>query len=183
MGVYTVTNEYKDLKDGTTILLINSPTHGLKEVYIDTEDKEKVQKYHWNVSKRKRPENTFNVVTPKNNELDSTLLYRYIMEVSKELNVDHRDGDPFNNRKSNLRICTQADNNKNLGTKKSNKSGYKGIFWYYFKNVNKWAVTIKYNKKTINLGYYNDIEEALKVRNEAELKYFGEYARLQEFKG
>ncbi|NRU52378.1 hypothetical protein [Clostridium beijerinckii] len=42
MGVYTVTNEYKDLEDGTTILLINSPTHGLKEVYIDSEDKEKV---------------------------------------------------------------------------------------------------------------------------------------------
>jgi hypothetical protein len=70
VGVYTVTNEYIDLKDGTTILLINSPTHGLKEIYIDTEDKEKVSRYHWNVSKRKRPENTFNVVTPKTDEMD-----------------------------------------------------------------------------------------------------------------
>ena len=35
-----VTNEYIDVGDNVTILLINSPTHGLKEVYIDTEDKE-----------------------------------------------------------------------------------------------------------------------------------------------
>lgn len=177
MGVYTVTNKYIDLKDETTILLINSPTHGLKEVYIDTEDKEKVSKYHWNVSKRERPKNTFNVVTPKNDELDSTLLYRLIMNAPKNMNVDHRDGNPLNNIKSNLRICTQADNNKNLGMKKSNKSGYKGILWYYYNDYNKWKATIKVNSKTINLGYFDDIEDAIKVRKEAEIKYFGTYNR------
>ena len=183
MAVYTVTNEYKDLENGTTILFINSPTHGLKEVYIDTEDKEKVSKYHWNVSKRTRPENTFNVVTPKNDELDSTLLYRYIMNAPKDMNIDHRDGNELNNRKSNLRICTQADNNKNLGMKKTNKSGYKGVIWYHYHNTNKWHSYIKLNKKIISLGYYEKLEDAVNARNKGEIKYFGEYARIQEFKG
>ena len=166
MAVYTVTNEYKDLENGTTILFINSPTHGLKEVYIDTEDKEKVSKFHWNVSKRKRPKGTFNVVTPKNDELESTLLYRYIMNAPKEMNVDHRDGNPFNNRKSNLRICTQADNNKNLKIRKNNTSGHKGVCWVT--KHSKWMAYIKINTKFKNLGLYNDINEAIKAREKAE---------------
>jgi hypothetical protein len=99
------------------------------------------------------------------------------MNAPKEMNVDHRDGNPFNNRKNNLRICTQADNNKNLGMKKSNKSGHKGILWYYYNGYNKWKATIKVNSKTINLGYFDDIEEAIKIRKEAEIKYFGTYNR------
>jgi hypothetical protein len=177
VAVYKVTNEYIDLENGTTILLINSPTHGLKEVYIDSEDKEKVSQYHWNVCKRPRPENTFNVVTPKNDELDSTLLYRLIMNAPNKLTVDHIDGNELNNRKNNLRVCTKADNNKNLGMKKNNKSGYKGVIWYPYNNYNKWKATIKVNSKTINLGYFDNIEDAVKVRKEAELKYFGEYNR------
>ena len=174
----TVTNEYIDIEENTTVLLINNPTYGQKKVYIDTEDKERIQKYHWNVNKRTRPEDTFNVVTSnKNKELNSTLLYRYIMNAPKEMNVDHRDGKELNNRKSNLRICTQADNNKNLGMKKSNKSGYKGVIWYPHHNYNKWKATIKVDSKTINLGYFDDINEAIKVREQAEIKYFGEYNR------
>lgn len=177
MGVRTVTNEYIDIEKNTTILLINNPTYGQKKVYIDMEDKERVQKYHWNVNKRTRPENTFNVVTSnKNKELESTLLYRYIMNAPKEMQVDHRDGNELNNRKSNLRICTQADNNKNLKIRKNNTSGHKGVCWD--KKNSKWMAYIKINTKFKNLGYYTDINEAIKIRKKAEITYFGEYNRV-----
>jgi hypothetical protein len=100
------------------------------------------------------------------------------MKAPKELDVDHIDGDELNNRKSNLRICTQADNNKNLGLRKNNTSGHKGVCWV--SKHNKWMAYIKINTKFKNLGLYTDINEAIKVREQAEITYFGEYNRVMK---
>lgn len=177
MPEIVVTNEYIDIEDNITVLLIDSPTHGLKEVYIDTEDKEMVQKYHWNVSKRQRTKDGFNVITPKNKELNSTLLCRIIMNAQKGQVVDHKDGKTLDNRKSNLRICTQLDNGKNVTLRRNNKSGHKGVCWYKHHNYNKWKAYIMVDGNFMNLGYFDDLNEAIRVREEAELKYYGEYSR------
>jgi hypothetical protein len=172
------TNEYIDVGDNITVLLINSPTHGLKEVYIDTEDKELVEKYHWNVTKRQRTKDGFNVVTPNsNNELNSTLLCRLLMDAEKGQVVDHIDGMSLDNRKENLRLCTQLENGKNTSLRKNNKSGHKGVCWYRHHDYNKWKAYIMVSGKFMNLGYFDDLDEAIIVREEAELKYYGEYSR------
>ncbi len=50
--------------------------------------------------------------------------------------VDHKDGDPLNNRKTNLRKATPAQNAGNTKLLRNNKSGYKGVFWD--KKYNRW---------------------------------------------
>tara|TARA_R110000765_G_scaffold45787_1_gene94617 strand:+ start:52 stop:537 length:486 start_codon:yes stop_codon:yes gene_type:complete len=107
-------------------------------------------------------------------ELNNKLLHRVIMGEPDGMDIDHIDGDRLNNRRSNLRICTRQQNGMNLKISKKNKSGVKGVSWH--KDLNKWHAQIQCNKK-IHLGYFDDFYEAVRVRQEAEEKYFGEFNR------
>ena len=60
----------------------------------------------------------------------------------------------------------------NRGMQKNNKSGYTGVFRFH----NKWVAAIGFNGKQIRLGAYDDIEDAIESRREAEIKYFGDYS-------
>lgn len=83
--------------------------------------------------------------------------------------IDHIDRNRANNSWSNIRIVSRQTNLQNKGKYKSNKSGVTGVWWS--KGTSKWQVAITVNKQVIHLGVYNEIEDAIKVRKEAELKY------------
>lgn len=86
--------------------------------------------------------------------------------------IDHIDRDKTNNKKENLRICTQQQNTFNCSISKNNKTGIVGV---YFRNDTKiWDSKIMFNRKSINLGCYKNFDDAIKIRLLAELKYFGE---------
>lgn len=93
-----------------------------------------------------------------------------------ELQIDHINRNKKDNRISNLRLATNAQNGRNLPIKKNNKSGHPGVSWDNI--TNKWRATIKVNYKQKNLGRYTDYNEAVGVRVAAEKKYFGEFARV-----
>ena len=102
-------------------------------------------------------------------------VHRLIMNVNDpKLTIDHINGNPLDNRKINLRICTQSNNCKNKSINSNNKSGIVGV--YFDNRTQKWVASIKVNYKKINLGYFNTLDEAAKVRKEAEEKYFGDYS-------
>lgn len=105
-------------------------------------------------------------------------LHRLIMNPRPDEYIDHINGDGLDNRKCNLRICTNSQNNANKGKQKNNKSGYKGVSWD--KTRNKWKADIMVNKKTIYLGRFNVINDAARAYNNAAVKYFGEFARLND---
>ena len=83
--------------------------------------------------------------------------------------IDHYDHIKYNNRFYNLREATQQENNKNWSKRIDNTSGITGINWY--KQTNKWVAQIQHNGKKKHLGYFDNIEEATKVRKDAEIKY------------
>jgi hypothetical protein len=62
-------------------------------------------------------------------------MHRLIMGYPRS-QVDHRDGDGCNNQKENLRIAGTAENAWNTGSRKTNTSGCKGVYWYA--QTNKW---------------------------------------------
>ena len=102
-------------------------------------------------------------------------VHRLIMNVNDpKLTIDHINGNPLDNRKTNLRICTQSNNCKNKSINSNNKSGIVGV--YFDNRTQKWVANIKVNYKKINLGYFNTLDEAAKMRKEAEEKYFGDYS-------
>ena len=76
--------------------------------------------------------------------------------------IDHINGNPSDNRISNLRVVTPQENNFNF-------QKAKGYSWD--KSRNKWIATIQLEKKHIYLGRYNTEEEARNAYLQAKLKY------------
>lgn len=89
--------------------------------------------------------------------------------------VDHIDGDPSNNCITNLRACTQAQNMCNRAICSRNTSGVKGVSWS--KTANKWLARIGANGKSYTLGFFDDLELAKLVVQEARESLHGEFAR------
>ena len=95
-----------------------------------------------------------------------------------DLQVDHIDGNPANNHPENLRLATNAQNGHNKANRRvNNTSGVAGVRWY--RSSQKCQVQIIVHGKQLHLGYFTCKEEAIKVRREAELKYFGEFAPVR----
>lgn len=89
--------------------------------------------------------------------------------------VDHINGVGFDNRRCNLRLASMSENNRNVGKRSNNTSGYKGIS----RDHNFWRAEIRVNGKKIYLGIYSTKEDAYAAYCEASKKYHGEFGRLE----
>jgi|688.fasta_scaffold773783_2 hypothetical protein len=92
--------------------------------------------------------------------------------------IDHKEGldDPLT-----LRIATSSQNGANAKKcKKKTTSKYKGVHWRA--DVCKWRARITVNRKRYDLGSFETESAAATAYNEAALKYFGEFARLNNIK-
>lgn len=90
--------------------------------------------------------------------------------------VDHIDGDPLNNQRTNLRLVTTAQNRYNAASHRSSTSRFKGVSWDESENL--WRAVIQFNKNYIHLGRFVSEFDAARAYNAAATEYFGEYARL-----
>lgn len=87
---------------------------------------------------------------------------------------DHKNRNPFDNRRENLREATHSQNMMNRNISSNNTSGVIGVGWH--KKSNQWQSRIYINKVQQTLGMFSDKEEAIKARLVAEQKYYGEFA-------
>ena len=143
------------------IVLYDNYGKEINKALIDLDDIEKVKNYKWTFDGR--------YVRKSGKER----LHRFIMNCPKDMVVDHINMNPLDNRKCNLRICTIQQNNFNKKEQTNNTSGRVGVTWD--KQTNKWLAQIQVDGKNIKLGRFKNKEEAIRAREEAELKYFGEY--------
>ena len=141
---YILSDEYVLLKISEEIWTI-----------IDREDYERVSEHKWHAGGSK---NQY-AYTHLNGKHIS--LQRFLVDCPANLVVDHINHDTFDNRKANLRICTQKEN-------AHNKREGSGVH----RHRNKWKAIISINGKKTYLGVYETYEEALKVRKEAEKLYY-----------
>ena len=108
--------------------------------------------------------------------LNGKKLHRIIMGDPEGQFIDHINRDPLDNRRDNLRIVSIQENSMNQTMRKTNKSGVPGVHWC--KSTNKWVAQIAYKYKHINLGRFEKLEDARKAREDAEMKYFGEFRAM-----
>ncbi len=90
-----------------------------------------------------------------------------------ENEVDHINGVRDDNRWTNLRPATHAENGRNR-CKTRNTSGVTGVRWDAARG--KWCAYIRVNRKHIHLGRLTEFEDAVVARRAAEVKYFGEFS-------
>lgn len=93
-----------------------------------------------------------------------------------EFEIDHINLNPNDNRISNLRKASHAENKWNTTVRKNNKLGIKGVS--LDKKKNKYQAVFTRNRERIWLGYFNTPEEAAKVYKDAVIRYNGEFARV-----
>ncbi len=102
-------------------------------------------------------------------------MHRLITNAPYGLLVDHINGDCLDNRKANLRLATNAQNNYNKRPLNS-FSKYKGVF--FIRKEKRWTATIGLNHKKIYLGNFKDEIKAAKAYDTAAKKYYGQFAYL-----
>ncbi len=90
--------------------------------------------------------------------------------------IDHKNGDPGDNRLENLRAATHAQNMRNCRNRSTNTSGLKGVRWRPDKS--KWVARIQHEGKDIHIGYFSTAEEAYAAYCSAAAQYHGEFARV-----
>lgn len=166
-------NNYEG-KDGYMVLYIcNKDTQEIiKEYMFDVNDYDKVKAYYWVVDTEFY---ACSVIKADNNKLKRMYMHRLVMDVGdSELEVDHININRYDNRKTNLRICSSGDNLKNKSLYSSNTSGITGVHWH--KLLGKWRAQINCDKNKIIIGKYTNKEDAIKARLQAEKEYFGEFA-------
>jgi len=156
--------------DIAEIILCNQKCQEVARAIIDTEDIEKVENYKWAFG-------AYHHVTTMI-EKNSVGIQNIIMGFKPIKNriIDHKDRNPLNNRKSNFRFCTNAENSRNSSLRKTNKSGFKGVSWR--KDRKRWTARIKLNGKQLWVGTFKDKLKAAKAYNAAAIKYHGEFAGL-----
>jgi len=103
-------------------------------------------------------------------------MHREILNAPDNFQVDHKNGNPLDNRRVNLRLCHADGNAKNVRIRKDNTSGYKGVVWH--KQHKKWYAQISINGRSRFIGLFRDKLEAVKAYNNKAEQCYGEYARL-----
>lgn len=147
-----------------------------KQFFFDKEDYDLIKDYCWYINDRGYVATNI----PCDKGQWKITMHRLIMDVldNSDMVVDHIYHNKYDNRKSQLRIVNNQQNAFNHSKLLNNTSGNNGVYWH--KKHQKWEALIGYNNKIIYLGLFENKEDAIKVRREAEEKYYGEYAYKEQ---
>lgn len=139
-----------------------------KFAIVDDEDFDRVNCFTWHTHKAGYgARNT-----------DKKTMHRFIINAKPGQIVDHINGNPADNRKENLRLCTQMENCRNQSLKSCNKTGYKGVSWD--KKYRKYSSFLTVNYKHIFGGYFDNKEDAARAYNKLALEHHGSFAKLNQ---
>lgn len=141
---------------------------------VDDEDFKWLSKFKWCATVNKSGSVRAYRGTKSNKKCTGFLMHRVIMNAPPEKQVDHINGNPLDNRRCNLRLCTGVENARNKGKKRNNTTGYCGVFT----KRKKFRAQVNINKKTISLGVFDTPEEAARAYDAAVVNLHGEFARL-----
>lgn len=147
-----------------------------KTVLIDDEDYEKVSFYKWHISGNKNNDYVVHTLPRNGKKRPMLRMHRFIIDAPDGTCVDHINGNRYDNRKSNLRLCTQRDNSHNTKMSIANTSGLKGASFH--KASGMWQAQITINRKVKYLGIYKTAFEAHAAYKEAAEYYYGEFMNL-----
>ena len=156
-------NEIILYEDCAEVVIYNREGEEVGRVLIDKEDVEKIKNYKWSMGNGY----VYNGTVGK--------MHRFLMNCPSNKIVDHINHNTLDNRKTNLRICTQTENCMNRNKRKNTTSQYKGVCWD--KQRSKWSVQIAINNKRKYVGLYDSEFEASIEYDRYAIMYHGIYCK------
>lgn len=140
---------------------------------VDDEDFERLSRWKWCAAERRGGR------VYASRAGGRILMHREILGLTDfRIKTDHADRNGLNNQRHNLRAATNQQNLSNIGPKRQNRSGFKGVSWFAARG--KWIATIQVNGRSKALGYFTSAEAAAKAYNDAAVEHFGEFAWLNK---
>ena len=149
---------------------------------VDDEDVEKLHglRLYAVLAVRAGVKRVVSITARRPRELRAVAVTRRILSVHDGMVVDHVNGDPTDNRKENLRICTEKDNGRNARRPFNARSPYKGVAYRPSrkKTSTPWVASIRVEGHHKSLGYYSTPWEAHLAFRAAASMHYGEFARF-----
>lgn len=165
---YKINKKYNEYEISGDIVKVYVDNDKEKIMLCDLEDWETLKNCYW------RANEDGYAVTIINYE--AIRFHRYVLGlINPKIQVDHINGNRLDNRKINLRTCSNQENSFNKYENSNNSSGYKGV--YFDKDRGKWRGAIQYNGKSIKSSKrYDTPEEAYQWYIEKSNELFKEYS-------
>ena len=101
-------------------------------------------------------------------------MHRVVLNAPDGVQVDHINNDRLDNRRENLRLCNQSQNNANSSRRRTSTNTYRGVYWDRYNRS--WRAWINVGGKGRSLGYFKNEIDAAIAYNKAALDAFGEFA-------
>lgn len=171
---YYALNKVRYEGDTAYLLLTTKTREPVAETAIDAADVELAQSLgvRWTAQWVESTKSYRVGADPKSGRV---YLHRLLLGAPPEMHVDHLNGDTLHNRRSNLRLCTQAENNQNLhgvrnGAIRKSQSGVRGVWRDNRRGT--WCVQITVNYRSIWIGSFDNLADAEQASIAARHKYF-----------
>ena len=146
-----------------------------QQAMVDDDDYERITQHRWQavLSPRKTRADVYYAVTSLNKK--SVSMHKFIIgSVANGFQIDHKDCNPLNNQKANLRLATASQQGANRRV--ISGLGFKGVA--RGSNHYPYYSYICVQGQSIFLGRFVSAEAAARAYDAAAIKYFGEFARL-----
>jgi len=153
-------------------------TQGFVALVVD-EDYEWLKSYKWHVRGVYAVRFRSRTLGPRK----SILMHRFIvgLEHGDPRQIDHMNHVGLDNRKGNLRVCSNSSNQYNQKARTTGTSHFKGVCWVTSKR--KWKAQLMVSRKQWHLGYFSTAESAAQAYDAAAIRFYGEFACTNESLG
>lgn len=165
---YTSTGIQKGYMKGKMVIEIKG-----YRILIDDDIAPAILARKWHVSRRSYGVYFATTIWTYNGKSYEVRLHRIIAEAPPGVLVDHRNGNTLDNRRENLRWCTNSQNAQNRSDGHKGIAGYRGVTI----ERNRFRAKIKVGGQSIHIGYFDTPEEASEAYEKKAKELFGEFYR------
>jgi hypothetical protein len=132
---------------------------------VDDEDYEKVCRYKWHAMSGSK--------NPHHYAVTKIRMHRLVIDAPPDFMVDHINGDTLDNRKANLRLCTNSQNQQNTASR-GGSSKYKGVS--FLKKKGKWIAAFQFDSHRYYCGMWDSEEDAARAVDKKRGEVCGDFA-------